>query len=54
VIETELLPAIEQDLSGLNENVPMFRQIEKRRIERQTVADRMLREYHSKKRAQEK
>jgi hypothetical protein len=49
-IEVELLPAIESDFKELKENVPKFRQMEKRRHERQTVADHMMQEYYAKKR----
>jgi hypothetical protein len=49
-IEAELLPALEQDLHEIKESMPRFRQLEKRRNERQTVAEMMMQEYHAKKR----
>jgi hypothetical protein len=48
-IETDLLPALEQDFRELRENLPIFRQLEKRRNERQILADRMLQDYFAKK-----
>jgi hypothetical protein len=49
-IETELLPGLEKDLQELEENVPKFRQLEKRRAEKHILADRMLQECIVKKR----
>jgi hypothetical protein len=49
-IEGELLPALERDLRDIKESIPKFRQLEKRRNERQTLADRLMQDYHTKKR----
>jgi hypothetical protein len=48
--EAEMRPAVERDLREIRESIPGFRQLEKRRSERQSLAAMMRQKYHAKKR----